>query len=162
MPVAALSAHSCSSSSVKNCNRLFNVIRFRGETKEPALGIVDHYHNLFADRRFDSDLAGGARVLFLPTRDFRVPPLDRVTPTGSVLFRTEHHSSKIWPRSNQDQPAALLLYITKMREKNESTVRPPVLEDQERVRWNVIIISSGGAIIWRLRYTVVVVVVISQ
>ncbi|KRX92460.1 hypothetical protein T12_2718, partial [Trichinella patagoniensis] len=28
--------------------------------------------------------------LFLPTRDFRVPPLGQVTPTGSVLFRTEH------------------------------------------------------------------------
>ncbi|KRY24163.1 hypothetical protein T03_4937, partial [Trichinella britovi] len=36
-------------------------------------------------------LAGGARVLFLPTRDFRVPPLGQVTSTGSELFRPEHY-----------------------------------------------------------------------
>ncbi|KRZ98106.1 hypothetical protein T08_5910 [Trichinella sp. T8] len=42
-----------------------------------------------------------------------------------------------------------------MRKKNKATVSRPVLEDQEGVRWNVIIISSGGAIVWRLRYTMV-------
>ncbi|KRY12320.1 hypothetical protein T12_9747 [Trichinella patagoniensis] len=46
MPVSALSAHSYSSSSMKNCNRFFNVISLRGGNEEPALGIVDHYHNL--------------------------------------------------------------------------------------------------------------------
>ncbi|KRZ83142.1 hypothetical protein T08_15127 [Trichinella sp. T8] len=33
-----------------------------------------------------------------------------------------------------------------MRKKNKATVSRPVLEDQEGVRWNVTIISSGGAI----------------
>ncbi|KRZ66622.1 hypothetical protein T10_5443 [Trichinella papuae] len=40
MPVAASSAHSCSSSSVKNCSRLFNVISFLGGTDALVLGIV--------------------------------------------------------------------------------------------------------------------------
>ncbi|KRX69802.1 hypothetical protein T06_3667 [Trichinella sp. T6] len=38
------------------------------------------------------------------------------------------------------------LPITKMRKKNKATVSRPALEDQEGVRWNVTIISSGGAI----------------
>ncbi|KRX41093.1 hypothetical protein T05_3687 [Trichinella murrelli] len=42
----ALLAHSYSSSSMKNCNRFFNVISLRGGNEEPALGIVDHYHSL--------------------------------------------------------------------------------------------------------------------
>ncbi|KRX26771.1 hypothetical protein T07_12755 [Trichinella nelsoni] len=39
------------------------------------------------------------------------------------------------------------LAITKMRMKNKATVSRPALEDQEEVRWNVTIISSGGAIV---------------
>ncbi|KRY27681.1 hypothetical protein T01_11454 [Trichinella spiralis] len=42
--------------------------------------------------------------------------------------------------------------------KNKATVSRPVLEDQEGVRWNVTIISSGGAIVCCLREIVVVVV----
>ncbi|KRY07436.1 hypothetical protein T12_8702 [Trichinella patagoniensis] len=49
-----------------------------------------------------------------------------------------------------------------MRKKNKATISRPVLEDQEGVRWNVTIISSGEAIVGFLRYTVVVVVVIAN